>query len=822
VFSQCLALTSLYPVDLAEKTEQKAGSRDIRSGNMIAKAAQRSRIAKVLALAGLLVSWANVTAYGQTETGELRLVVTDASGSPVGATAELVSQASKTRQLVNLPPSGEYSFKSLQFGRYALTVSKNGFASVSRLLEIHSVLPHSEEIKLDIQPIQTAVQVQDSETLVDPDRTSAAYFTGTQEIAERPVSTPGRGLIDLAAMQPGWTLEANGILHPRESEYDAQFVVDGFPVQDNRSPAFARPVEAEDVVSMKQYASGIPAEFGNKLGGVIELTTTRNTSPGFHGTFIAQGGSFDTLSSYLSGQYVAGSTTVSASANGFLTDRYLDPPVLNNFTNHGSSTEFTGTVEHDFRNNDRLRVSFLNQQTWLLVPNDLLQQEAGQRQDRTSGSTEGQVSYQHTFTPNLVAAVRGSIRDVTASLWSNPLSTPILASQDRDYREGYWDASLAGHTGRNDWKAGTQGRYASVNEKFGYDIVAYQIDGEPIFDDDVPPTFRFSGHKPDREQAVYAQDLIHAGDFTFSLGLRFDHYDFLVNETGWSPRLGAAYYSKPLGVVLHASYDRTFGTPPFENSLVSASPDVRFGQGFYLPLRPSRGNYYEVGITKQLGAHIRLDANWFRRDIRNFEDDDLLLNTGVSFPIAFHSAEVTGTEVKLDVPRWGRFSGFLSYANTTGLGQLPISGGLFLDEGSSSLLTATDKFPISQDIRNAANAYVRCQILPRLWTAWTASYSSGLPVEDADELPDPDFLIAQYGAKVVDAVNFDRGRVHPSFSLSASVGMDLYKREKRKITLQGDVTNITDRLNLINFAGLLSGTAIGIPRSGSGRIRFDF
>src|SRR5262249_3840565 len=147
----------------------------------------------------------------------------------------------------------------------------------------------------------------------------------------------------------------------------------------------------------------------------------------------------------------------------------------------------------------------------------------------------------------------------------------------------------------------------------------------------------------------------------------------------------------------------------------SASPDSRLGVGLYLPLRPSRGNYYEVGFSKSLASHLRLDTNWFARAVNNFEDDDLFLNTGVSFPIAFQHALIRGTEVKLEVPRWGPFSGFLSYANTTGIGQLPISGGLFLDDGAADQLSAHDKFPISQDIRNVVSGYARYQIAPRVW-----------------------------------------------------------------------------------------------------------
>ena len=98
------------------------------------------------------------------------------------------------------------------------------------------------------------------------------------------------------------------------------------------------------------------------------------------------------------------------------------------------------------------------------------------------------------------------------------------------------------------------------------------------------------------------------------------------------------------------------------------------GTGFYLPIHPSRGNYYEGGFTQGIGKRVRLDASYFLRDFRNALDDDLLLNTGVSFPITFQKARIRGVEAKLEMPRWGRLSGYLSYANTIGTGEFPISG----------------------------------------------------------------------------------------------------------------------------------------------------
>lgn len=762
--------------------------------------------------------------HAQSFTGELRLSVKDAAGDTLPAHVTLVNQAAETRQSVDLPADGRYVFRALPLGSYRLSVECAGFAPFDAALEIRSAIPLAREITLSVKPVETAVNVTDSATLIDARATNAAYHVGQSELKQRLAGTPGRGLIDLIAMQPGWTLEANGILHPRESEYEVQYVVDGFPVYDNRSPAFAASVDTDDAESLKVYAGGIPAEFGQKLGGVVEVNTRRNSSPGLHGSVVAQGGSFATTSGSAGLQYTAGRTTASLNGDAFQTDRYLDPPTLDNYHNHGSHTGFTGALERDLNDKDRVRLAFAQRRTWFLVPDDLLQETAGQRQDRTSGDTEGRITWQHVFSASLVGSAGAQIRDVSARLWSNPLSTPIAVGQDRGFREGYFKASLAGHKGRHEWKTGIEARFASIREEFDYRILAYRLNpgNVRIFSRSLPATYLFRGDAPDREQAVFAQDTVRLGALTLSGGLRFDHYSLLRSDSGWSPRVAAAWNLRPLGLVLHASYDRAFGTPPFENLLVSAAPESRLGVGFQLPVRPSRGNYWEGGLARALGAHVRLDATYFYRNIHDAKDDDVLLNTGVSFPISFAKAEIRGLEVKLSVPRWGRFSGYLSWANSMGVGQYPISGGLFLDNDSAALLTSNERFSITQDQRNNVRGWLRAQLTRRVWTAWSAVYNSGLPVEDVADLPPTAFLVAQYGQAVVDQVNYARERVLPSFSLNASLGVDLWRHEQRSVSLQGDAMNLTNRLNLINFVGLLSGTAVGSPRAGSIRLRAEF
>ena len=116
--------------------------------------------------------------------------------------------------------------------------------------------------------------------------------------------------------------------------------------------------------------------------------------------------------------------------------------------------------------------------------------------------------------------------------------------------------------------------------------------------------------------------------------------------------------------------------------MVSLSPDV-----LRLPVEPSHGNYYEIGATKSLFGQLRFDANYFRRYVNNYADDDQILSTAVSFPIAFDKALIYGAEGKIEIPKWGRFSGFASYSYIVGNAWLPVTGGLFLADDAVDATT---------------------------------------------------------------------------------------------------------------------------------------
>jgi outer membrane cobalamin receptor len=761
-----------------------------------------------------LFLWCSTTLLGQSNTGELRIRVTDPSGSGVKSSIELVCDANQFRKTFVTDDAGAVATKRLPFGVYRVQVDQQGFAPFTDFLEIRSAVPTEYHLALSLAAVNTSVTVQDTDTLVDPHRTGTINRIGSDTIEDRSTALPGRSVVDLVNSQPGWLYEGNAVLHPRGSEYQTQFVVDGVPLTDNRSPSFGTQIDADDVQSMSIYTANIPAEYGRKLGGVIEVATTKDARPGFHGKAVLSGGSFGTADAYLLTQYAWGKNTLGVSADGAMTHRFLNPPVVQNYTNVSTNGDFAVHYERDITDRDRLSMILRHALSRFEIPNELLQQAADQRQDRGNFETTGILSYQHIFTPNVLGDLRFMARDDTNTLSSNASSTPIVAFQDRGFREEYLKASASVHHGIQEWKAGVEADFTHIHEQFS-DVVTDFTRFEP----GTPPAFQFLGRGRDLEQSAFVQDFIRLGKWTVSAGLRWDHYQLLVNQNALSPRFGIARYVPAADLVLHASYDRVFQTPAFENILLSSSPAVVAlnPNVLRLPVEPSRGNYYELGFTKGFFSQCKLDVNYFRRTANNFADDDRLLDTGVSFPIAFRKSDIYGAEGKIEFPHMGKLAGYLSYSYLVASVYLPVTGGLFLgDDASNALIQTIGRFWVSQDQRNTVRTRVRYQLARRAWVALGGEYGSGLPTEGGGT---PQDAATQFGEEIANRVDFSRGRVKPSLSIDASAGVDLGKHEHVNMRLQADVENLNNRLNVIDFAGLFSGTAVAPPRRFA--IRFE-
>lgn len=719
-----------------------------------------------------------------------QLVLTSSEHSAVAATI------THAVELVTLAP-----------GRWQLTVTSPGFQRTR--VQVDLAAGETRLLRLQLQVATVAIETTVRGRAIDSGVPITTVTTITpRQVREIQPAQPGRGVIDLVDAQPGWLLEANGTLHPRGSEYDTQYELNGIPLTENRSPAFTPPLNLLAMHALTVRTAGYSASEGRKLGGVISVSTAQPVRPGLHGEVRISGGSFSDFASDALLQQELGGNSFTFSAEGAHTRRFLDSPVPENNTNRANLRGLGLTWTRDGQR-DHLLTYLHDASVGLLVPNERVQQAAGQRQDRHLDEQIGQLTWQHLLSSRLIASLHAMLQQQRAQLNANPSSTPMWVAADRRRRLAYVSGDLSWDVARQHLSAGADAVIASLQEQ-----LQALITDPGYFDPTTPSSLAFAQRHPDREQAVWGGDRVSFGPFSLDAGLRWDRYDVLVRDQGWSPRLAAAWRLPWYGTSLHSSWDHTFETPASENLLLASSPlawSVTHATTG-LALRPSRGDFYQIGLDQPLGRHLNLDGNWFLRTSRNFFDDDNLLDTGISFPISFAGARVQGTEIVLKMPDWGRFSGSASWSNQIGTAWDPITGGLFLDPDAANLLKAHDRFPVSQDQRNTVHVRLRAGLIASWWAAMAYSYGSGLPTE-LDSGVDRASLLAAYGADVVGQVNFTRGRLYPNHAFSLSAGGTLWHRGDHSLTLQLAGLNLTNRLNVIDFSGLFSGTAIAPPRS---------
>ena len=205
-----------------------------------------------------LILFGAVAAFGQANEGQLQLTVTDSLGHGVEAAIEIVSVTTTYSAGLTTDADGRVNAPHLPFGAYRIEVRRPGYADVSEPVAIHSSIPTRSTIQLRPASVTESVMVKTDET--EPDQAGSVDRINTQAIQDRVGSIPGRSIEDLVNTQPGWVYEGNAVLHPRGSEYQTQFVIDGIPLTDNRAPSFGPEIEADDIQSVSIYTAGIPAE----------------------------------------------------------------------------------------------------------------------------------------------------------------------------------------------------------------------------------------------------------------------------------------------------------------------------------------------------------------------------------------------------------------------------------------------------------------------------------------------------------------------------------------------------------------------------------
>jgi outer membrane receptor protein involved in Fe transport len=780
-------------------------------------------------------------AAAQTRIGTVQGTVKDPNGAVVpNAKVTIKQSVTGYNQTAQTDDQGVFKLVNVPFNTYTLRAEAAGFQAVEQPVDLESNIPLDVDLAVAVAGTAETVTVTSSSAEIEPDRTSSDTDIN-QTVLERPVgAAPSRAIESIVASTPGFVTDDNGRMHPRGSESQVQYVVDGVPVTDNLSAIFSTSLDARTLRTVEVLTGGIPAEFGDRLAGVINVNTRSGLETPTQGSLSFSGGSFST------GEAAADFSThtqrfgLLANLSATTSQRYLDPPTLDNFHNFGRTGKGFFRLDYQFDQNNSLRGSFTFGGSNFQVPNRLEQEIAGQDQKQRLRDNSQNITFQHIFSPSAIGQFSFFNRSSTAKLTSNPLSTPVVAFQDRTLHNYGGIASLTVTRGAHNLKFGGQVTITPIRENFSFyptrpfnDVVDEDgnVLANPINAFTAADPFVFQGQRRGRTLSAYAQDRFPVfKNFTLDVGLRYDNYRLLISEDALSPRIGVAYYIPRTQTTLRASYNRLFQPPPAENLLLASSLEaaalspisVLRGAAVVQPILPDKQNAFEVGLQQALSRFFRLNLTVYQKRIENFSDKDQFFDTGVIFPITISKGRVTGEELRLESTESKGFRGFISYANARAYGVTPINGGLFLGEDPQDLDIAGLKFANDHDQRNELQFQLSYNHPKGIYAIFNGRYDSGVPTDVVPGTTLAEFTAGGFDPRLYNEIDFQRGRVRPRTILNLSIGADLLQHERTSLNVQFDIQNLTNELFLYNFESVFSGTHVGFPRLMSGRIALRF
>jgi outer membrane receptor protein involved in Fe transport len=803
---------------------------------MIRKSIYRFTASVALALAFC------AAALAQTHIGTVQGTVRDPGGALVpGASVRIADPTSGYQQTAQTDEQGEYKFLNIPFHIYTVRVEAAGFQTVEKSIDVETAIPTSVDFALSVAAANETVTVTENASLVEADKT-ASDTNISQTLLERPLgAVPSRGIEAIVASAPGFAPDDNGRLHPRGSESQVQYVVDGVPITDNLSAIFATSLDARTLRTVEVLTGGISAEFGDKLGGVVNVNTRSGRETPTQGSVSFSGGSFSTGEVGVNFSTRTDKLGLLTNLTATTSQRFLDPPTIENFHNFGRTGKGFLRLDYQLTPNDTLRATFLAGGTNFQVANRFEQELAGQDQKQRLRDHSEFITYERIFSPTTFGQFSFFNRHGAARLTSNPLSTPVVAFQDRSLQNTGGIAAVSLTRGSHNLKVGGQFTVTPVREDFSFYPTAPFADftgegGEivpnPVNSFNAANPFRFNGSRTGRMFSAYIQDRFSPfHNFTIDAGVRYDNYRLIIRDAAFSPRIGVAYFIPRTQTTLRASYNRLFQTPPAENLLLASSAEaaalsplaVVQGQAGVRPILPDKQNVYEIGAQQALSRFLRLNLTVYQKRITNFGDKDQFFDTGIIFPITISAGRVTGEEVRLETSDLRGLRAFASYANSRAYGVTPINGGLFLGEAVESLDVPGLKFANDHDQRNSAQFQLSYNHQRSgVYAIFGGRYDSGYPVDVERGTTLPDFVASGFDPRLYHEIDFARGRTRPRTVLNFSVGADLLRERRASLNVQLDVQNLTNTLFLYNFESVFSGTHIGFPRLVSGRLSVRF
>jgi hypothetical protein len=681
-----------------------------------------------------------------------------ASQGVPGARVVIQREGGPIVQETTTDQDGRFRFVGVDAGVYELKTEAPGYYASSYRFVLRARQPVSLDIELPRnEPLRQTVDVLSTHLIVDPEKTGSSQTFTRQQLENLPDPMVDDTNNLVANLMPGASQSHDNFINVHGNEFSLHEFVNGVSFLDNTQPQFSPGVSPQIFETVDLMTGGFTPEFGNRFGGVLDVTTRSGATLGGHGDVNFRGATLDNYDFNSDYGGKKGKLGYYFFIDGFTSGRYLDPPEPEELYDFGAGLR--GTVQLDWRSNaDSLKLLLMSGGTDFQQPNLTEDQEVGRNARRHLRQQTAILNWNHTFSQETVLATSlyeriGSDRVLPTTDPETPLSTasrsPLTLGIKSDLSH-FWHGHVL--------KAGVDLVHLRELESFFFDGR-----GDP---DVFPP---FSGGAKGGQASLYVQD--HFSPFRnlwVDAGVRYDRFNLIDTRVQVSPRVGLAYHIKRTKSVVHAAYNRFFSPPPIEYSLLAsfignnaADPEQRVGN-----VRAYTQNYGDVGWAQELCPKVSIELNAYLHAGHNsFENHEISI-TRVFVPVNFQSARSGGAEVILNMRQLENLgiTGRFQYALGRTFFYGPVTGGFAGDEPlepGERILPAFD-----QTHTATANLFYRSR-WHNFWAGAALRYGSGTVVEKGPRLPQ-----------------------HLTSDLA--VGLTVWQAERRRLDLELDATNISD------------------------------
>jgi hypothetical protein len=659
-------------------------------------------------------------------SGLIEGAVKDPSGGVViGAKVEISDPVSHYARQTTTDSEGAFHFTNVPFNPYHMVVTATGFASYTQDVDIRSTVPTEVEISLKVASAATTTVTVEATAGDLIENTPIEHTDVDRGLFDKlPLESQSSSLSSLVTLaSPGVVADSNGLFHGLGDHAENSFSVDGQPITDQVSKVFSNQIPVDSIQSLEVIEGAPPAEYGGKTSVVAKVTTRSGLGQAKpHGDVTASYGTFGTSNEGFDLGYGGDSWGNFISANGLNTSRFLDPPEHNVMHAKGNEENLFDRVDFKTSEKGSLQLNLGFTRSWFQTPNTWDQQ----LQTCTVLSTDcngavyapGSVQVNPiTGAPLGPADQRSQIRTFNAApTWTrlvSPNSVFTLGAWVRHDQYNYYPSRdpfsdygpmqdetvsqlrfLTNAGARVGWSyvkgihtldvgATFEHTFLTENDDFG-------IVNPGLLTDCTSPActvlgpfnlttggdlYPYRGHADIRELALYIQDNIRKGPWTFNLGLRGDEYNGLeAVGRQLEPRLGIAYNLKQTNTVLQISYARTLESPFNENLVLSGTgctdPVVNaimtIAQGFACttsPLTPGFRNEFHTGLQQAFGKYFVVNGEYIWKYTHNGYDFNVFGTSPITLPIEWHNSKIPGYAVRGSLPDFHGLSAFVVFSS---------------------------------------------------------------------------------------------------------------------------------------------------------------